>query len=107
MGLFIPSDWEFIARELYGQEKIKHVDLATLLDTFKDIRTGNNNIIQLSKHFFSFKNTSIYVWYKATKKRAKLWEKNKHLLNYTSKHKLKYKTEIVMNGFAQLEIITK
>jgi len=69
--------------------------------------TGNNNIIQLSKHFFSFKNTTIYVWYKATKKRAKLWKKNKHLLNYTSKHKLKYETEIVMNGFAQLEIITK
>jgi len=69
--------------------------------------TGNNNLLQLSKHHFSFKNITIYVWYKATKNRAKLWEKNKYLLDYTSKHKLKYKTEIVMNGFAQLEIITK
>ena len=69
--------------------------------------TGKGNILKLTKHYFSIKNTAIYIWYCATKKRADLWTENKYLSEYTSKNNLKYKCEIVMNGFAQLEIITK
>ena len=69
--------------------------------------TGNGNMIQLSRHFFSLKNTGIYVWYRATKKRAKLWTRENYLVNFSFKNSLKYRREIVMNGFAQLEIINK
>ena len=67
--------------------------------------TGKGNMIQLTRHFFSLKNKGIYVWYHATKKRARLWMEENYLAGYTSKHNLNYKRELVMNGFAQLEII--
>jgi ubiquinone/menaquinone biosynthesis C-methylase UbiE len=69
--------------------------------------TGNGNLIKLSRHFFSFKNKGIYVWYRATKKRAKLWSKSRYLKQFASKNKLKYESRIVMHGFALLEIINK
>ncbi len=69
--------------------------------------TGNGNMIQLSRHFFSLKNKGIYIWYRATKNRAILWSKNQILNQFASKNKLKYESQIVMHGFAQLEIITK
>ena len=69
--------------------------------------TGKGNLIKLTRHFFSFKNKGVYVWYRATKKRAKLWSKNQYLKQFASKNKLKYESRIVMNGFAQLEIINK
>jgi ubiquinone/menaquinone biosynthesis C-methylase UbiE len=69
--------------------------------------TGKGNILRLSRHFLSFKNKGIFVWYRATKKRAKLWSKKQYLKKFTSKNKLKYETQIVMHGFAQLEIINK
>jgi len=69
--------------------------------------TGKENILKLTKHFFSIKNRSIYVWYRATKSRARQWTKDNYLAEYVSKHNLKYKSELVINGFAQLEIITK
>ena len=37
-----------------------------------------------------------------TKSKKNQFGKNRRLLNYTSKHKLKHKTEIVMNEFTQL-----
>ena len=67
--------------------------------------TGKGNILKLTNHFFSFKNRSIYIWYRSTKKRAKRWTNENYLSEYALKHKLKYKREVVMDGFAQLEII--
>ncbi len=69
--------------------------------------TGKGSFLKLSKHFFSIENSGIYVWYRATKNRARLWTNENYLAKYASKHRLKYKREIIMNGFAQLEIITK
>jgi len=69
--------------------------------------TGKGNIIKLTRHFFSLKNTGIYIWHRATKKRAKLWSKNQYLKQFVNKNKLKYESQIVMNGFARLEIINK
>ena len=69
--------------------------------------TGKGNILKLTKHYFSLKNIGIYIWYRATKRRARLWTNENYLSEYTSKNDLNYKREIVMNGFAQLEIINK
>ena len=67
--------------------------------------TGGGNMLKLSKHYFSIKNRGMYVWYRATKKRARIWTKENYLATYANKHKLSYTREVVMNGFAQLEII--
>jgi len=67
--------------------------------------TGKGNIMKLTKHFFSLKNRSVYIWYQATKSRSQLWTIENYLAEYALKHNLKYKRELVMNGFAQLEII--
>lgn len=67
--------------------------------------TGKENIVKLTKQYFSLKNTGIYIWYRATRKRAKIWTDENYLEKYASKNNLKYKRKIVMNGFAQLEII--
>ena len=68
--------------------------------------TGNGNFLTLSKNFFSFKNLSIYMWFYATRNRAKIWTNNNYLKHYANENKLNYKSQKVMNGFAQLEIIT-
>jgi ubiquinone/menaquinone biosynthesis C-methylase UbiE len=88
-----------------------------LMDSFRVLKdegkiiiltpTGKGNIIKLSRHFFSLKNKGIYVWYRATKKRAKLWSKNRYLKQFARINKWNYESRIVMNGFAQLEIINK
>jgi len=67
--------------------------------------TGNGGILKLSKHFISIRNKGVYVWYRSTKKRARMWSKENYLSKYASKTSLKYKRELVMNEFAQLEII--
>jgi ubiquinone/menaquinone biosynthesis C-methylase UbiE len=67
--------------------------------------TGKGNVLKLSKRFFSLKNSGIFIWYRATKNRARRWTNENYLSEYASKHQLKYKREFVMNGFAQLEII--
>ena len=67
--------------------------------------TGNGNTLKLTKHFFSLKNSGVYVWYLATKNRAKQWTHENYLSEYASKRHLKYKREVVMKGFAQLEIL--
>ncbi len=67
--------------------------------------TGKRNVLSLSRAYFSLKNLSIYIWFYATQKRAIMWTKNKYLEAYASKQNLKYESQIVMNGFAQLEII--
>lgn len=67
--------------------------------------TGKGNILKLSRNYFSVKNLGIYIWYLATKKRSEIWSSNKYLEQYARKNKLKYRLEIVMNGFAQIEIL--
>ncbi|VAX18361.1 hypothetical protein MNBD_IGNAVI01-2063 [hydrothermal vent metagenome] len=69
--------------------------------------TGKGNIFKLTKRFFSLKNRSIYIWYRATKSRARVWTDENYLAEYASRHNLKYKREFVMDGLAQLEIITE
>lgn len=68
--------------------------------------TGKGNFYKLTKKYFSFKNTSIYIWFYATKKRANLWEKNNYLKKYVNEKELKYKSKMVMKGFAKIEIIS-
>ena len=67
--------------------------------------SGKGNILKLTKHFFSLKNRSVYIWHRATKNRSLLWTDENYLAEYALKHNLNYKRELVMNGFAQLEII--
>jgi ubiquinone/menaquinone biosynthesis C-methylase UbiE len=67
--------------------------------------TGAGNVMKLSRHFFSLKNKGALVWFRATKNRAQLWTAENYLSQYAAKNKLKYKHEIVMKGFAQIEIL--
>lgn len=67
--------------------------------------TGKENILKLTMKYFSIKNTGIYIWYRATKSRAEKWTNDNYLEEYASNNNLKYKREVVMNGFAQLEIL--
>jgi ubiquinone/menaquinone biosynthesis C-methylase UbiE len=67
--------------------------------------TGNGNIVTLNKRFFSIKNYGINIWFYATKNRAKIWNSENYLKQYSDKNNLKYTSQIVMNGFAQLEIL--
>ncbi len=69
--------------------------------------TGSGNALKLTRHFPSLKNKGMYIWHRSTKKRALKWTENAYLKKYAEEHKLNYSTEIVMNGFAQLEVITK
>jgi len=67
--------------------------------------TGNKNALTLTRKYFSLKNVGLHVWYKATKKKGKLWNKNKYLKEYANKNNLAYHSDLVMNEFAQLEIL--
>jgi hypothetical protein len=69
--------------------------------------TGAGNLLMLTKHFFSIKNKGIYIWYRATKKRAKTWNRDLYLREYAKNNKLKYRKEMVMKSFALLEILEK
>jgi len=68
--------------------------------------TGKGNFFTLSKRFLSVKNLSIYIWFYATKNRAESWMNEKYLQKYADIYGLNYKREIVMFGFAQLEVIS-
>ncbi len=67
--------------------------------------TGQGGFLKLSRLFLSLKNKSVFVWYRSTKSRAQIWLKEKYLKEYAEKRQLRYSTKIVMNGFAQLEIL--
>ena len=69
--------------------------------------TGKGGFIKLAKHYFSFNNKGIYLWYQATKNRAGPWKKNAYIEQYSKKHKLNYEHKEILNGFAQIEIIYK
>ena len=68
--------------------------------------TGISNLFSLTKNYFSLNNLSIYIWFYATRNRAGPWTKNKLLFKFSEKNNLKYKKKIILNGFAQVEIIT-
>ena len=68
--------------------------------------SGKGSFFSLTKNFFSIKNLSIYIWFYATRSRAKLWNKENYLKEYSGKNKLHYSSQMVMKGFAQLEIIS-
>ena len=68
--------------------------------------TGNKGFLSLTKQFLSIKNLSIYIWFYATKNKARKWNNNNHLKQYAYERNLKYNSKTVMNGFALLEIIT-
>jgi len=69
--------------------------------------TGKGNFLKLSMEHSTPKNTSIYVWYFATKNRAAIWTNRQYLKEYSRKNKLKYEKKIVFKGYAQVEIISK
>ncbi len=69
--------------------------------------TGAGNVLRLSKHYISYRNKGIYTWYKATKNRAQKWTSENYLKQFSSQRNLRYQRDVVMNGFAQLEIISK
>lgn len=69
--------------------------------------TGNGGLIKLTRHFLSLKNKGIYVWYKATKKGAKKWNKEQYLKKYSMEKNLTYERNEILKGFAQIEIINK
>jgi ubiquinone/menaquinone biosynthesis C-methylase UbiE len=68
--------------------------------------TGEGSILKLTRYYFSIKNIGIYIWYNSTKPRAQVWYQENYLAEYSSKNNLKYTSEVVMNGFAQIEVIT-
>lgn len=69
--------------------------------------TGKGNLMKLTRHYLSINNSGIFIWYRSTKKRAKIWHKENYLAEFASNNNLKYKSEMAMNGFAQLEILSK
>jgi len=67
--------------------------------------TGNGNMLTLSKKYFALKDLSIYIWFNATRNRAKTWAKNNYLKQYATENNLQYTSKIVMDDFAKLEIL--
>ena len=67
--------------------------------------TGNGGFWTLSKNYLSLKNLSIYLWFYATRNRAGPWTKNKYLNQYAVNLDMCYKSQIVMHGLAQLEVL--
>jgi len=69
--------------------------------------TGKGNLFTLTKSYFSLKNISIYIWFYATRNRARPWTDKKQLLTFSKNHKLNYKQKTILKGFALLEILIK
>ncbi len=69
--------------------------------------TGTGGLLKLTKCYFSIKNSSMYLWYHLTKKRAMRWTDDEYISKYAREQNLNYERKLVMNGFAQIEIIKK
>jgi ubiquinone/menaquinone biosynthesis C-methylase UbiE len=67
--------------------------------------SGTGGIRKLTKHFFSPRNWSMYIWYNATASRARAWSINNYLPEFSRTHKLKYSKETVLKGFAIMETL--
>ncbi len=68
--------------------------------------TGNGGLHSITKNYFSFKNLSMYIWFYATKNRAKQWNINRYLRKYANENTVNYQSNIVMKGFAKMEILS-
>ena len=68
--------------------------------------TGNKGFFELTKRFFSIKNLSIYIWFYATKSKARKWNNINHLKQYANERNLKYTNKTAMNGLALIETIS-
>lgn len=68
--------------------------------------TGKGTFLSLKKYFFP-KNLSFFLWFYLTRRRGKIWMKQKRLLSYALKHNFQYKQQLVFDGFAQLEVLVK
>lgn len=69
--------------------------------------TGGGNMLKLTKHYGSIRNRGAYIWYRATKKRARRWAQENYLSSYANRENLNYRKKVVMNEFAQVEILTE
>ncbi len=69
--------------------------------------TGVGGFMKLTYCYFSLKNSSMYLWYRRSKKRSKIWTDSEYLSKYTNERNLNYERKLVMNGFAQIEMIEK
>ena len=67
--------------------------------------TGRGGFWKLSKKYFSWQNLSIYIWYAATRGRARAWTEKHYLESYVKEKGLSYTTREVFDGFAILEVI--
>lgn len=68
--------------------------------------TGIGGVLKLTKHYFSIKNSTMYLWYRLTKKRSMRWTDDAFLSKYANEQNLNYERKLVMNDFAQIEIIS-
>ena len=68
--------------------------------------TGRKNVLKLPSSFLNYKNSSIFLWYLATRNNAKHWSKNKLLKSYSKSLKKSYTHQLTLDGFSQMETIT-
>ncbi len=96
---------------------LKKEEISTLLDDSRRVLkekgkiiiltpTGRGGILKLSRYFWGFDNKTIFIWYRATKSRARAWTKNQILAAYCKENGLEYSHQLTLHGFAQLEIIS-
>ncbi len=67
--------------------------------------TGRGGFWKLSRKYFSWQNLSMYIWYAATRSRARAWAEKHYLESYAKEKGLRYTTREVFDGFAILEVI--
>jgi len=69
--------------------------------------SGNRRFLSLLRHFLSFKNRGILVWYSATRARAQQWSESRFLQRFASQHRLHCREEKVLKDFACLEVLQR
>ncbi len=69
--------------------------------------SGNRRFLSLLRHFLSFKNRGMTVWYTATRARGQQWSESRFLQGFASQHGLHYREEKVLKGFARLEVLQR
>lgn len=65
--------------------------------------SGNGGFWKLTKSFFSPGNLSVYTWYYATRRGARIWFKNNLLTEFSQVQNLKYTRKEILRGFALME----
>ena len=69
--------------------------------------TGKNGPLKLAKHFLSIKNTSVFIWYFATRTRGRAWQTNNQLAEYGHQRNADYQRKEILHGFALVETLSK